>query len=158
MGGVFEGQGAPRMERRVDPEATAEVFAAWQGQPRLPIVCGLDLTRTVAMTPEILEKLSGPPPVIRFIQDAMRFYFEVNRDRGLGYLAPLHDPLAAAVALDPQLVATRTATVDVDLSSNRGMTTADWSGARKPNARIGIGVDPQAIFDRFIQRVKRFAG
>ena len=35
-------------------------------------------------------------------------------DRGHGYQAHLHDPLAAAVALDPQLVDTRQATVDVE--------------------------------------------
>ena len=54
--------------------------------------------------------------MIRFIEDAMRFYFEVHRDRGHGYLAYLHDPLAAAVALNPELVATRAATVDVELA------------------------------------------
>ncbi len=158
MGGVFDGQGPPEWNARVDADATAEVFAAWAGRPRLPIVCGLDVTRKATMTPAILDKLSGPSPVIRFIQDAMRFYFEVYRDRGLGYLAPLHDPVAAAVALDPQLVATRTATVDIEVSGNRGMTTADWSGMRKPNAQIGIDVQSAAFFDRFIQRVNRFAG
>jgi purine nucleosidase len=146
---------------RVDPEAAAEVFAAWAGQQRLPIVCGLDLTRTVAMTPDILARLSGPSPVIRFIEDAMRFYFEVHRDRGLGYLAYLHDPLAAAVALNPELVATRAATVNVDLappwSDARGATIADWSGDREPNARIGIDVDPTVFSDLFVDRVAAFA-
>ena len=97
------------------------------------------------MTPELLGRLSGPTPVIRFIEDAMRFYFEVHRDRGLGYLAYLHDPLAAAVALDPQLVATRATTVHVELAGNRGMTTADWTGARKPNAQLAIDVDPSGL-------------
>ena len=53
---------------RVDPEAAAEVFAGWAGQQRLPIVCGLDLTRRVAMTPEILAgfgRFLGPVPVDR---------------------------------------------------------------------------------------------
>ena len=159
---------------RVDPEAASEVFAAWaltsrtpgaQWQQSLPIVCGLDLTRVVAMTPDILHRLvsaagatAGPPNLlIRVIEDALRFYFESHQDRGLGYLAYLHDPLAAAVALDPQLIATRVATVDVELADNRGMTIADWSGNREPNARIGIGVDPVVFFDRFIERVGPFA-
>nr|WP_156772720.1 nucleoside hydrolase [Mycobacterium gordonae] len=157
MGGVFDGQGPPEWNVRVDPDAAAEVFAAWAGQPRLPVVCGLDLTRKVVMTPDMLDGLGAPAPVTRFIRDAMRFYFEVYRDRGLGYLAHLHDPLAAAVALDPQLVETRPATVHVDVSGNPGMTTADWSGARQPNAQIGIEVDPAAFFDRFTQRVAVFA-
>ena len=109
------------------------------------------------MTPELLGRLSAPLPVIRFIEETMRFYFEVNRDRGLGYRAYLHDPLAAAVALDPQLVVTQTATVEIDLKDNRGMTAADWSGSRKPNAQLGVDVNTVTFFDRFINRVALFA-
>ena len=39
-------------------------------------------------------------PLIRVLEDAMRFYFEFHFDEGEGFLAHLHDPLAAAVALD----------------------------------------------------------
>lgn len=157
MGGVFDGQGPPEWNFRVDATAAAEVFAAWTGQPRLPVVCGLDVTRKVVMTPDMLDGLPGPAPVSRFILDAMRFYFEANRERGQGYLAHLHDPLAAAVALDPKLASARAATVDIDVSGDAGMTRADWSGARKANALIGVDVDSSAFFDRFIQRVAAFA-
>jgi purine nucleosidase len=65
------------------------------------------------------------------------------------------------VALDPQLVTTRPATVDVELAGTltRGMTVTDWSGrwGREPNALIGIGVNPAAFFDQFIDRVGPFA-
>jgi purine nucleosidase len=168
----------------VDPEAAAEVFAAWPVDglepQRLPILCGLDLTRNVAITPEILARLAAAAgstttvmsvqdergtrstassPLIRVIEDAMRFYLESYYDNGHGYLAHLHDPLAAAVALDPELIATRPAWVDVELTGTltRGMTVTDWSGRREPNARIGIGVDPAVFFDRFIERVATFA-
>lgn len=47
----------------MDPEAAAEVLAAWGqetvGHQRLPILCGLDLTRKVAMTPEHLARLAA---------------------------------------------------------------------------------------------------
>jgi purine nucleosidase len=157
MGGVFDGHGPPEWNVRVDAAAAAEVFAAWAGHPRLPVVCGLDVTRKVVMTPQLLDALPESSPVTRFIGDAMRFYFEANRDRGPGYLAHLHDPLAAAAALDPQLLSTRAATVDVDLSGDPGTTSADWSGARMANAQIGIDVDSTAFFDRFLQRVAAFA-
>jgi purine nucleosidase len=67
--------------------------------------------------------------------------------------------LAAAVALDPELVATQTATVEVELTGTltRGMTVTDWSGRREPNAHIGIRVDQAVFFDRFIERVGPFA-
>lgn len=61
MGGAFGDDTNPMAEWniRVDPEAASEVFAGWAGRQRLPIVCGLDLTRRVAMTPEILARLSA---------------------------------------------------------------------------------------------------
>jgi purine nucleosidase len=172
----------------VDPEAAAEVFAVWGAawgleQPKhIPIVLGLNLTENIAMTPTILSRLataadsSSAPmsvlddrgtrsvasnPLIRALEDAMRFYFEFHFDQGEGYLAHLHDPLAAAVALDPDLVQCRPATVDVELTGTltRGMTVADWNGhwGREPNALIGIEVDPAVFFDRFIARVGTFA-
>jgi purine nucleosidase len=160
MGGAFGDQRVAEWNIRVDPEAASEVFAAWAGRQQLPIVCGLDLTERVAMTPDILTRLAaaaGPSPLITVLEDAVRFYFESHEVRGLGYVAYMHDPLAAAVALDPGLVSTRTATVDVDLADARGATIPDWSGDREPNAQIGIGVDPAVFFDRFIERVAPFA-
>ena len=126
----------------VDPESAAEVFAAWgaawgdQDPDHLPIVLGLNITEHIALTPAILARLAaaaGSPtsamsvadvrgtrsaaanPLIGMLEDAMRFYFEFHHDQGEGYLAHLHDPLAAAVALDPGLVRTRACTVDVEL-------------------------------------------
>ena len=65
----------------------------------------------------------------------MRFYMEAYHGLGHGYVAHLHDPLAAAVALDPQLIATQPATVDVELTGTltRGMTVTDWAGAGAEN-------------------------
>ncbi len=167
MGGAF---GDPDIEAnpmaewniRVDPDAASEVFAGWAGRRQLPIVCGLDLTRRVAMTPGILGRLAaeaGPSPLLGVLQDAMRFYFESHEERGHGYVAFMHDPLAAAVALDPGLVATRAATVDVELADGpaRGITVAARSGGREPNALLGVDVDPAAFFDRFVDRVGSFA-
>ena len=91
----------------------------------------------------------------------MRFYFEFHEHQGEGYLAHLHDPLAAAVALDPGLIRTRTATVAVELTGTltRAMTIADWSGhwGRRPNAQVGVEVDAAVFFERFIERVGPFA-
>jgi purine nucleosidase len=187
MGGSYDhlGNTTPVAEWNisVDPEAAEEVFSTWSTRGALPILCGLNLTRKVAVTPEVLARLAaaagatstvmsvgderGTPstasnPLIRVIEDALRFYLEGYYDNGHGYLAHLHDPLAAAVALDPELVAARPATVDVELigTLTRGMTVTDWSGHREPNAQIGIGLrngDPAAFFDRFIERVGPFA-
>ena len=172
----------------VDPESGSEVFTVWSAAwgldrpTHLPIVLGLNLTENIAMTPAILSRLAAAAcsattpmsvlddrgsrsaasnPLIRVLEDAMRFYFEFHFDQGEGYLAHLHDPLAAAVALDPDLVRYEQATIDVELTGTltRGMTVADWRGhwGRNPNAHIGIGVDPDVFFDRFIARVGPYA-
>lgn len=172
----------------VDPEAAAEVFSGWNSawpddKPgHLPIVLGLNLTEHIALTPALLYRLAteagststsmsvnddrgtrstASNPLIAVLEDAMRFYFEFHFDQGEGYLAHLHDPLAAAVALGPDLVGCRATTVDVELTGTltRGMTIADWSHrwGREPNALIGVQVDPTAFFDRFIARVGAFA-
>ncbi|HEX7321591.1 MAG TPA: nucleoside hydrolase [Mycobacterium sp.] len=163
MGGAFE-RARAEFNIGVDPEAAAEVFAAWgTAVPhRLPIVCGLELTEQIAMTPAILDRLAvaagASNPLIRVLEDALRFYFEAHDRRGRGYLAYLHDPLAAAVALDPELVTTHPAAVHVELANppSRGRTVADFA-SRGPNALIGVSVDPDAFFDRLVERVGAFA-
>lgn len=185
MGGSYDHRGnttaVAEWNVSVDPEAAAEVLAAWAGESgRLPVLCGLDLTRNIAMTPDHLARLAGTAgsstavlslddvrgtrstasnPLIRVIEDAMRFYLEAYHDNGHGYRAHLHDPLAAAAALDPWLVTTRPATVEIELTGRltRGMTVTDWSERREPNALVGVDVNAATFFDRFIDRVGAFA-
>lgn len=192
MGGSFEYRGnttpVAEWNTSVDPDAAAEVYAAWGraaeivGTQKLPIICGLNMTENVMMTPVIMGHLAAAAestsaamdvsdprgtrsaadnPLIRVLEDAMRFYFEFHFDDGEGFLAHLHDPLAAAVALDPGLITTRLTTVDVELTGTltRGMTIADWDGrwGRSPNAQVGVDVDPAVFFGRFVDRVGPFA-
>jgi len=164
MGGAFAGERARRAEFNIgfDPEAAAEVLAAWKAvaPQRPPIICGLDLTRRIAITPAILALLPAPADsaVSRLLSDALRFYFEAHVARGHGYLAFLHDPLAAAVALEPELVTTRPAAVRVEVepTAARGRTIPDWDTGQ-PDALIGVDVDPSEFFDRFVQRVGALA-
>jgi purine nucleosidase len=189
MGGAFRhpGNTTPTSEWNVhvDPEAWQEVFAAFSAAPadRRPIVCALDVTETIEMFPEHLSRLAdragslparevaetdptglrsvASNPIVRFLTDAVRFYFEFHRQYDQGYLAHTHDPFAAAVALDPALVTTRPATVDVELTGRltRATTVADWSGiwGREPNADIVIDTEPKEFFDRLITRVGDYA-
>src|SRR5579875_4074077 len=67
MGGAYDYRGntnpVAEWNIHVDPEAAAEVFAAWASaedaeRRELPILCGLDLTRHIAMTPQHLAALA----------------------------------------------------------------------------------------------------
>ncbi|MCM6772319.1 nucleoside hydrolase [Nocardia sp. CDC159] len=189
MGGAFNhpGNTTPTNEWNVhvDPEAWKEVFDAFAAAPpqRRPLVCGLDVTETVEMHPVHLTRLAeradslpvqevsevdtpgtrskASNPIVRFVTDAVRFYFEFHRAHDQGYLAHMHDPFAAAVALDPSPARIRAAAVDVELGGaiTRGTTVADWAGmwGREPNADIVIGTDPRIFFERMIARVGDFA-
>ncbi|MFW0785687.1 nucleoside hydrolase [Gordonia sp. CPCC 206044] len=187
MGGAFHvhGNTTPTSEWNiaVDPEAAAEVFSAFgrDGAPA-PIVCPLDLTEQVALTPDHLVRLAaaaGSSPVecpdptddlglrsaadnvlIRHIVDAMRFYLEFHLAHDEGFIAHLHDPFAAMVALTPDLVTGIPARVDVELvgSHTRGMTVADERGMTgEPNARIATATDVEAVFDDLIETLARYA-
>lgn len=155
----------------VDPEAAAEVYAAWGraaqanviGVDKLPLLCGPDVTERAVVTPEFLRRLadaagSAANPLWDVLENSVRFRFEVNVERGVGNLAYLHDPVAVAVALDPGLIETRLAAVDVSPtgSAEPGRTTLSWDH-RTPNAQVAVDVDAATFLERFLERVGRFA-
>jgi purine nucleosidase len=186
MGGAYGAAGntTPVSEWNVavDPDAMAVVLRAWSpdgpveweaGPPPRPLLLGLDVTEGARYLPEHQERLAraagcGPDgsavdpewvdsPVVRFVHDALAFYFRFH-ERFDGFLgAFIHDPLALAAALDPRLVTTRPVTVDVELGGGltRGQTIADWRGhwGRPPNADVAVGADITTFLDRFIHRV-----
>ncbi|MEO9330156.1 nucleoside hydrolase [Gordonia aurantiaca] len=187
MGGAFHAHGntTPVSEWNVavDPEAAAEVFAAFgTGTAPAPIVCALDLTEQIVMTPDHVVRLAaaaGSTPlecpdadderglrsvaaneIVRHLTDALRYYFEFHHDHDEGYIAHLHDPFAAMVALNPALVETIPAHVGVELTGTltRGMTVADerWMPTG-PNARIATVTDVDAVFDDLIERIGTYA-
>ena len=73
-------------------------------------------------------------PVVRFVADALRFYFEFHARYDGFYGAFIHDPLVVAAALDPSLVTTEAVAVDVDTAGGPGdgQTIADWRAAVGP--------------------------
>ncbi|QDP94788.1 nucleoside hydrolase [Microlunatus elymi] len=188
MGGCvnYPGNTTPVAEWNVlvDPEAAHEVLTAFgtNGAPR-PILCGLNLTEQIVMTPQHLARLAevaGSAPVevagvddvrgirsgasnsiVRRLTDALRFYFEFHQDHDGGYFAHVHDPFAAAVAIDPSIVHTRPAVLDVELTGTltRGQVVADEDGfwGREPNALIAERTDVDAFFEDLVRTVGTLA-
>ncbi len=189
MGGAFNhpGNTNPTTEWNiaVDPDSAKIVFDAFSGLPedRMPIVCALDVTERIEMKPEHIAALAvaagsepaeviaqGDAPglrsqasnsVIRHLSDAVRFYMEFHLAQDQGFLAHMHDPFAAAIALDPSLGVTRPAVVDVELAGTltRGQTVADWRGmwGRPANAAVVVDTDPAEFFRRVVDRVGALA-
>ena len=96
-------------------------------------------------------------PILRFVADALRFYFEFHATNDGFYGAFIHDPFVVAATLDPSLIEIRPLTVDVELGPGlaHGMTVADWRSAwsRAPNFDVAIKADPDAFLDRLVERI-----
>ena len=158
------------------PEVTEARRAA--GLPPLPLALGLDVTERAKLLPGHLAALavraadasgsgvpaspSAPAPVpankvLRFIDDALRFYMEFHSRYDGFYGAFVHDPFAVAAALDPGLVRTEALPVDVELGGTltTGETVTDWRRAwgRPPTLDVALEGDAAAFFERFIERV-----
>lgn len=117
-----------------DPDAAARVHSHFAGSDRLPVVCGLDITETIILSPERLSALAlalgspaprlvpgehrqytAGPPVLDLLVNALSFYFQFHLDEGSGYLAHVHDLLAAVIAAGVVDVDTEAYAVQVGL-------------------------------------------
>jgi purine nucleosidase len=167
---------------RIVFRAWAEAIAAEPSVAR-PLALGLDVTERARIEPEHMVRLarragSTPDdaralaaaedpmapmrsvagnPVIRFVADALRFYFEFHRTYDGFYGAFIHDPLVLAAALDPALVTSEALFVDVETRGEitTGMTVADRRHltGQPPNVDVATGADVATFVDRLIDRV-----
>jgi len=128
MGGAANGLGnaSPVGEANIwhDPEAAERVFGA--GWPVTMV--GLDVTMVTRLEEgELAAIAASPVPQARFATAILGHYLNVY-EAGLGRrISPLHDPLAAGVAVDPSLV-TGSLMAEVHVSRDeltRGMTVVD---------------------------------
>ena len=150
MGGAVDhpGNTTPTAEWNfwVDPDAVAAVFEPSQ-QPLT--LCPLDVTETIIVRPEDVERWAIPGELGGVVADALRFYFGFHRGQGIGYLAQVHDLFAA-------MVACRTVDVDVApmtlraVACDRGaVSRAD--GGEGEGREVGVvkHVDPARVHAEF---------
>ena len=138
----------------VDPEAAREVFASG-----LPItMTGLDVTHQAGAGPDVRERLRATGRVGGVVAGFLDF-FATTYKSVFGFDAPpLHDPVAVAAVLEPDLLKTRPMRVDIECESDltRGETVCDFYGVtgRPPNAEVGVELDREAFF-RLLEAVFR---
>jgi purine nucleosidase len=140
-----------------DPEAAQSVIAS--GVPLLLVP--LDATHKVCLTRGLLkQRMAGQnnrrAQFLRCIAEQGFSFFEKATGWDGMYL---HDPLAAAVALDRSLVETRRMKLDIETTGEltRGMTVAERRTWKKggENAEICVNVDSARFLELFVDRVLR---
>jgi purine nucleosidase len=166
--------------------AWARAIAVDPSVPR-PVALGLDVTEGARIGPEHVVALAhragsrpdenlasaqvdplaprmsiASNPVIRFIADALRWYYEFHERYDGFYGAFIHDPLAVAAALDPGLITTQALYVDVETRGEltSGMTVADRRHltGKPPNVDVAATADIDRFLQRLIERVGALAG
>lgn len=176
MGGAINHRGntMPTTEWNVhsDPEALHRVLQAYSqdGLSHYPVLCPLDATESIIMTPEHRKELTQKgKQILQAADQALEFYMEFHEWDGLGYIAHVHDPYVLALAVQESLIAqddlhairlgkTQETVLDVELAGTltRGQTIADWLGrwGRNPNARVLTATEPQKFFDHYTRTVR----
>jgi inosine-uridine nucleoside N-ribohydrolase len=157
MGGAIgEGNTTPAAEFNIwaDPEAARRVFESGIDVTMV----GLDVTHQAIVTPEIQEELRGVGRAGTFVAELVDFYsrFHAERYPELGG-SPMHDPVALAYALRPELLEVRRARIEVDCTwgLGRGRTNVDFRGrAGEPNASVAVGIDSEGFLAFLLDRIR----
>jgi inosine/uridine nucleosidase len=130
----------------VDPEAAAVVF----GAPWDLTMVGLDVTHQALFTAEVAARFESlVSPAARWLGELMAFYRETNWAVHQMGAPPVHDPCALAAVIDPSIVPTREASVDVETTGTHtaGMTVVDFNRRAAAGAHhVGVGLEAEAFW------------
>lgn len=158
-GGIAHGNWSPAAEFNilVDPEAADTVFTSG-----IPItMAGLDVTERALVFPEDFERVRAVGnPVARVVADWLDFFYDFHRK--IGYAgAPVHDAVAVAALVRPELMTTREMYVAVETTGDycRGTTIGDERGfyGKPANANVILDIDRQGFVDLLVEAVQTYS-
>jgi purine nucleosidase len=139
-----------------DPEAAQIVFR----EPWPVTMVGLDLTHQALATPEVVARiveLDTAPA--RFVADLLEFFAGTYRTLQGFAAPPVHDPCAVAFVIDPEVLTTRRAPLDVELHGEltTGMTVADLRGPEPADChtRVAVTLDHARFWDLVVDALAR---
>ena len=158
MGGaIAEGNVTPAAEFNIwaDPEAAARVFASGLDVTMV----GLDVTHRALVTRAHAEQLRGAGRVGRFVAELLDFYGVFHREVYRFDGSPVHDAVAVAQVIRPELLELERLNVRVDCESElcRGRTVVDvWRRTGlEPNADVAVGIDSEAFLRLLLERLAK---
>ena len=142
----------------VDPEALAIVVASGV---RFTMV-GLNVTHSALVTAAVRERLAAVgTATAAFGDELLEFFCRTNAEVFGMPDGPLHDPVAVAVLVDPEVVTSVHTRLDVELAGTEtaGATSVDLDGMlrREPNAWVATGLDVDRFWDLLDEAIGRLA-
>jgi inosine-uridine nucleoside N-ribohydrolase len=156
MGGaIAEGNITPAAEFNIwaDPEAARRVFASGVDVTMV----GLDVTHKALMTPEHADRLRRSGGAAKLVAELFDFYHRFHKQTYNLPGSPIHDALALAHVLRPDLLETVERHVAIDCESElcRGRTVVDlWRRTgQEPNAHVAVGVEGEAFVELLLERI-----
>ncbi|MDF1790982.1 MAG: nucleoside hydrolase [Thalassobaculaceae bacterium] len=147
-GGVATGNVTPAAEFNIftDPEAARTVLTTtdWPQAAR-PVLFPLDATHQALLSPDWIADLAASGGAVCRTVAAMLGGYETPSTAARGGKC-VHDAMAVAWTIRPDLFEARAARIDVvtDSGASRGRTVADFT-SREPTADIVTGVDAPAF-------------
>jgi inosine-uridine nucleoside N-ribohydrolase len=156
MGGaIAEGNVTPAAEFNVwaDPEAAARVFESGLDVTMV----GLDVTHRALVTPAHADRLRVAGRVGRAVAELLDFYGVFHREVYGFDGSPVHDAVAVAQVIRPELLRLEQLNVEIDCESSlcRGRTVVDvWRRTgREPNANVAVEIDSEAFLELLVGRL-----
>jgi inosine-uridine nucleoside N-ribohydrolase len=156
MGGaIAEGNVTPAAEFNIwaDPEAAARVFSSGIDVTMV----GLDVTHKALFRPADSERLAATGRTGRLVAELFAFYQQFHSEQYGWDGSPVHDAVAVAHVLRPDLLETvdRGVVVDTGGELSRGRTYVDlWGRAGwEPNAQVAVDIDAAGFVDFLVARL-----
>jgi purine nucleosidase len=161
MGGNFRSHGncSPVAEYNYweDPDSAKHVFDFLYKNNREIEMVGLDVTRKIVLTPEILEDMKNANEVVGdFVEKITDFYFKFHWEWEHIRGCVINDPLAVAQFINPEILKGIQAFTEVETGGiSMGQTVVDSMGFYKKgsNAKIFTEVNVEAFWELFLTRI-----
>lgn len=145
----------------VDPEAAKIVFDSG-----IPItMCGLDVTHKAQIYKDEIERIRGignrVAVMVAELLDFFSIFHEQVNDKFGFKGSPLHDPVAVAWVIDPDLIKTKACHVDIETKGEftDGCTVVDYYNIlNKPrNADIAFDIDREGLIEMLYEGLKKYS-
>lgn len=161
MGGSFKSHGncSPVAEYNywADPDSAAVVYEAMGKSGKKMVMTGLDVTRKIVLTPDLLEYMKRlDSRTGGFVERITRFYFDFHwmQEHLIGCV--INDPLAVAYFADRSLCSGFESHVQVETEGIcKGQTLVDSMNfyGKTPNALVLTQTDPLRFFQMFYGKI-----